>query len=216
MSILAQIEKRAAVSHLQCVGIASVQKEDGLREDIRSVVLLAPMEPKFWPHFQTSPECTDAAPDPLDRWSRRVIGGMACDLGAKAVFPFGGPPYRPFLAWALRSGECWSSPVGLLVHHTAGLFISFRGAIALTDVIAPRKAVQPCQTCAAKPCRDACPVAALTPQGYDVPRCHAYLETEPGQDCMTKGCAVRRACPVGAGSRRPEQSAFHMKAFHPS
>lgn len=216
MSRLAEIEKQASVSLLQCVGIASVRKEDGLRDDLRSVVLLGPVEPGFWTHFQTSPEYQDDAADPLDRWSRRVIGRIACDLGAKAVFPFGGPPYRPFLTWALRSGECWSSPVGLLVHQAAGLFISFRGGIALTEVIAPREAVQPCLTCKTKPCRDACPVTALTPEGYDVPRCHAYLDTEPGQDCMTRGCAVRRACPVGAELRGPEQSAFHMKAFHPS
>jgi len=216
VSTLAEIEKRAAVSQLQCVGIAPVQKDDGLREDIRTVVLLAPREPAFWPQFQLSPEYLDGAADPLDRWSRRVIGGMACDLGVKAVFPFGGPPYRPFLRWALRSGQCWSSPVGLLVHEAAGLFISFRGAIALTEELGPRVAVQPCLTCVTQPCRAACPVAALTPAGYDVPGCHAYLDTEPGKDCMTQGCAVRRACPVGAATRAPEQSAYHMKAFHPS
>jgi len=215
VSILAEIEKRAAVSLLQCVGIAAVRTEDGLREDIRTVVLLGPREPEFWLHFQQTPESCDGAPDPLDRWSRRVIGGIACDLGAKAVFPFGGPPYRPFLAWALRSGQCWTSPVGLLVHEMAGLFISFRGAIALTEVIDARAAVQPCLTCQAQPCRTACPVGALTPGGYDVPRCHAYLEMEPGQICMTQGCAVRRACPVGQASRVAAQSAFHMRAFHP-
>jgi hypothetical protein len=52
-----------------------------------------------------SPQATefrDGRPDPIDRWSRRVIGHMACDLGAKALFPFGGPPWHPFIAWAKR------------------------------------------------------------------------------------------------------------------
>jgi epoxyqueuosine reductase len=67
-----------------------------------------------------SPNSPTAGPDPIDRWSRRVIGHMACDLGAKALFPFGGPPWHPFIAWAKRSGRAWESPVGFLVHDRAG------------------------------------------------------------------------------------------------
>ena len=81
-------------------------------------------------------------PDPVDRWSRRVIGRLACDLGAKALFPFGGPPYHPFYQWALRTGRAWESPVRLLVHDTQGLMVSFRGALALREAMAvpPRRA----------------------------------------------------------------------------
>ena len=50
--------------------------------------------------------------------------------------------------------------------------------------------------------------------GYDVAGCHAYLDTAPGADCLDRGCAVRRACPVGAALRGEAQSAFHMAAFH--
>ena len=33
-------------------------------------------------------------------------------------------------------------------------------------------------------------------------------------DCMSKGCAVRRACPVSQSyGRMEDQSAFHMRAF---
>jgi epoxyqueuosine reductase len=53
---------------------------------------------------------------------------MACDLGAKALFPFGGPPWHPFIAWAKRSGRAWESPVGFLVHDQAGLMVSYRAA----------------------------------------------------------------------------------------
>jgi hypothetical protein len=84
--------------------------EPGLLAGTQTLLLLGPREPGFWPHLTQQPEWgTD--PDPVDRWSRRVIGGIACDLGAKALFPFGGPPYHPFYQWALRSGparcSCW-------------------------------------------------------------------------------------------------------------
>ncbi|NBR88334.1 MAG: hypothetical protein EBS68_00235 [Rhodobacteraceae bacterium] len=69
-----------------------------------------------------------------------------------------------------------------------------------------------CPTCA-QPCTTACPIGALTPAGYDVPRCRAYIATPEGAPCLTQGCAVRRACPVSAGRRLPEQSAWHMEQF---
>jgi epoxyqueuosine reductase QueG len=135
-------------------------------------------------------------------------------VGGVAVFPFGGPPWLPFMAWARRTGRVWDSPVGLLVHGEAGLFVSFRGALALPDAVpVPPPMARPCETCAA-PCLDACPVGALGGAGYDVPACHAFLETDPGADCLDRGCAVRRVCPVGAGLRPEAQSAFHMAAFH--
>jgi epoxyqueuosine reductase len=212
--VLSDIEKRAAVSRLYCVGIASVLISDNLGKDIRSVVLLGPDEPAFWPHFRTEPECSDGRPDPLDRWSRRVIGRLACDIGAKAVFPFGGPPYWPFISWAQRSGRAWQSPVGMLVHEKAGLFFSVRGAISVTEVLEPTVGVSPCLTCSGQPCRTSCPAAALGDQGYVVPACHAFLDGADGADCREGGCRVRRACPVGQARRLPDQSAFHMKAFH--
>ncbi|TNC65162.1 ferredoxin [Rubellimicrobium roseum] len=191
-------------------GLAPLRPEDGLPARFRSVALLSPDEPRFWPIFAASPEAGDGRPDPLDRWSRRVIGRLACAIGSKAAFPFGGPPWRPFTDWARRSGRAWPSPVGLLVHDTAGLWISYRGAVALEEEAPPPAAARPCDACDA-PCRRACPVGALTEAGYDVPACHAFLDKRA--DCL-QGCRVRRACPVEAGRRELAQSAFHMKAFH--
>jgi hypothetical protein len=200
----------AARAGLFVAGVAPLLPEDGLPPRFRSAALLAPDEPGFWPLFAASPEAGDGAPDPLDRWSRRVIGRMACQLGTKAVFPFGGPPWRPFTTWARRSGRCWESPVGLLVHDSLGLWISFRGAILLEAEAPAVLSVRPCDTCPA-PCLAACPVGALGPAGYDVPACHAFLDTGP--DCLG-GCRVRRACPVGQDRRLPAQSEFHMQSFH--
>ncbi len=181
-----------------------------------TLVMLGPDPAAFWPAFTASAEYGDGAPDPMDRWSARVIGAIAVAHGAQAVFPFGGPPYPPFLAWARRTGRAWDSPVGLLVHDEAGLFVSYRGALALRArlELPPPPAASPCESCTDQPCRSACPVGALTPAGYEVPACKAHIATPEGADCMTRGCAVRRACPVSkAHGRLDAQSAFHMAAF---
>ena len=151
----------------------------------------------------------------MDRWSHRVISEIAQDIDAEPLFPFGSP-VRPFFTWALRSGRAWSSPVLLLVHDRAGLLVSYRGALHVPDRLTlPPAAPKPCDTCADKPCLTACPVSALNGDGYDLPACHAYLDTASGADCMTEGCAVRRACPVSQSyGRMAAQSAYHMGQFH--
>ncbi len=180
-----------------------------------TLALVGPAEPGFWAHVTAQPEWADGRPDPLDRWSRRVVGRIACDLGGKALFPFTGPPWHPFQSWALRTGRCWESPVRLLVHDRQGLMVSFRAALALPPRLdLPPTGPRPCETCVGQPCRDACPPAALTTAGYDVPACRAFLDTAAGADCAGAGCRVRRACPLSARyGRLPEQSAYHMSTF---
>ena len=213
MNRLDDIERQAAEQGLRILGVAPVAPGDDLPDRIKSLILLGPDEPRFWPMFKASDEARDGEPDALDRWSRRVIGRIACDLSGKAYFPFGGPPWRPFLDWALRTGRCWSSPVGLLIHEEMGLFVSFRGAIGIEDALTAHTGARPCDTCVDKPCLEACPAGAMGADGYDVPACKTWLDSAPGAICMTGGCLVRRSCPVGAGRRLAEQSAFHMEAF---
>lgn len=173
----------------------------------------------FWAAFSSSAEATDGAPDPIDRWSKRVVGGLAKRFSGSAVFPSDGPPYPPFIDWALKSGRAFSSPTGMLVHDTVGLMISYRGALLFGDEFAVPAVdmASPCATCAEKPCTTACPVGALSGSApYDVVACHAFLDSGPGKSCMMQGCAARLACPLSRGAgRTPEQSALHMKAFHP-
>ena len=183
--------------------------------DFASCLLIGLDEPGFWPHFTTQPEYTDGLPNPMDRWSKRVLRTIAEEMGGKAVFPSDGPPFAPFYQWALRSGRCHVSPVNMLVHVDAGLFISFRGAITLPDhVDHPMPLSSPCHSCAERLCTASCPVGALTPQGYDPDACKAFLRTPEGHACRTTGCAVRKSCPASQRfGRMPEQSEFHMKAF---
>ncbi len=173
----------------------------------------------FWPALKASAEWRDGRPDPVDRWSRRVIGQLARDVKATAYYPFGGPLYAPFIDWALKSGRTFSSPIGALVHDTVGMMISFRGALHFAEEfeIPPVSQSSPCTECPA-PCATSCPVEALNTRSfYDVAACHDHLDTKAGQSCMTGGCLARLACPLSAGAeRQPEQSAHHMKAFHRS
>jgi len=170
----------------------------------------------WWGHFIESAEFKDGAKDPIDRWSKRILNALAAKTGATAHFPSDGPPYAPFIAWAMATGRFWQSPTGMMIHDRAGLMISIRGALEFPNPFGPVQHVEnPCESCTDKPCIRACPVDALSDgHAYDVPACKAYLDTPRGDACMTLGCHVRRACPVSEAFDRPEaQSAFHMKAF---
>ncbi|WP_299751102.1 ferredoxin [uncultured Tateyamaria sp.] len=171
----------------------------------------------WWSVFTQSAEYVDAAENPVDTWSKRVLNGIADRLGATAHFPSDGPPYAPFIAWALDTGRFWQSPTGMMIHDRAGLMISIRGALEFTHEFKDAsEGSRPCDACTDRPCVTACPVGALSAEtAYDVPACKAYLDTPAGVQCMTRGCHVRRACPVSQSFDRPDaQTAFHMKAFH--
>lgn len=188
--------------------------DDNTPEGVDTLVLFGPLEPGFWTVFTASSEYRDGTPDPLDRWSVRVVGDLAKHLNARAFFPFGGPPYQPFIQWAQASGRAHVSPVGLLVHDVAGLMVSYRGALGFSEKIeAPKNSPSPCLSCEKQPCKTSCPVDAFRPHGYDVSKCKTDLDRAEN-DCMSRGCAVRRACPVSQGyGRKAAQSAFHMRAF---
>lgn len=184
--------------------------------ELRTLVLIGPAGGDgWWSHVTAAPEWHDGLADPLDRWSKRVLTAMATLAGGTALFPSDGPPYPPFLRWAKASGALWQSPVGMLVHAQAGLWVSFRGALAVPFAVTLTSADNPCATCDGMPCKNACPVNALSVGGYDVSACHRHLDTETGQDCLSEGCRARRACPVSQRhARLSQQSAYHMGRFH--
>ncbi|KEP70763.1 hypothetical protein DL1_13080 [Thioclava dalianensis] len=187
-----------------------------LHEGETTLILLSPDEPGFWDHVTAQPEFADDAPDPLDRWSARVVGAIATQFGAGACYPFEGPPWHPFVTWAIRSGQSFPSPVHMTVHARMGLWASLRGALVLPGRLAlPAPATSPCIGCDA-PCMTACPVGALSPAGYDVASCHAHLDGPRGASCRDFGCLARHACPAGQSyGRLARQSAWHMRQFHP-
>ena len=221
------MDERSLTPIEQAIARAGMATRGALRLDASDLVgELAPFSTLFligmvgsaqWPAFVDSPEAADGAAHPLDRWSRRVIGALARDLGARALHPFEGPPYWPFQAWARRAEPVWPSPVGMLLHRDYGLWHSYRGALAFREriVISPLEPSRsPCESCAEKPCLHSCPVGAFTPDGYDVVGCAGHVRGDAGVDCLDGGCKARRACPVGGEHAHGEaQTRFHMRAF---
>ena len=185
--------------------------------EIRTIVLAGMAGREGWRAFAASPEASDGLDHPLDRWSRRLTEALARELGGKALFPFGGPPFLPFQRWAQRAEPVHSSPIGLLIHPRYGLWHSYRGALGFREALAvpePALVPSPCQSCTGRWCLSACPVGAFSPGAYDVAACAGYLKSAAGRDCMAGGCQARRACPVGVEhAYGPEQASLIMRAF---
>jgi hypothetical protein len=170
-----------------------------------------------WQTFAASPEARDGQPDPLDRWSSRVITALASELRATPLFPFAARPYLPFQRWAQKAEPVYPSPLGVLIHPDWGLWHAYRGALAFAehiDLPPPDRRHSPCESCAGKPCLMACPVGAFSITGYDASVCVTHIAAPAGADCMIGGCLARRACPIGPQYRHIEgQAQFHQRAF---
>lgn len=166
--------------------------------------------------FASSREATDGLPDPLDRFTRRVLTRLAESEGLGIVFPFEGPPYHPFQRWTLRAGSFSRSPMGVLAHSAFGPWAGLRAALLSPEPLAVPTAPPtegPCPTCSDTPCMSACPAGALSQAGYDVPRCLAYLRANPAAPCHA-GCLARHACPFGrAHAQSAQAGSFHMRSF---
>lgn len=183
---------------------------------VGTLVLVGVVGRSTWDGFQAAAESRES-PDALDRWSRRVVGELAHELGAEPHFPFGGPPFLPFIPWARRAEAVYPSPIGPLIHPDHGLWHAYRGALAFADTIAlppPDTRPSPCDTCADKPCLATCPVGAFSADSYDVAACIGHIGSAAGSDCLGGGCLARRACPVGVNYQYAlAQMRFHMSAF---
>jgi ferredoxin len=183
-----------------------------------TLVLLGHAGRSMWPAFAAGPEASDGLPDPLDRWSRRIVDALARCFGAAALFPFGGPPYLPFQRWALRAESVAPSPLGILIHPDYGLWHGYRAALAFaaTWPLPPAdRRPSPCESCIERPCLQACPVEAFTAAGFAVADCRVHLDRAAGQPCRDGGCLARNACPIGRDFvYGVAQLRFHMKAFH--
>lgn len=190
---------------------------------------------RFWEKFCASPEyaeyasvnvaalddpASNAHKNPMDHYSKRIIDAIAMRFDLAAHYPFGGPPFSPFIEWALASEDIHHSPIGLFVHDRFGLWVSFRGALEgrgigrVGEGGAPspntRKMASPCNNCAA-PCTTSCPVNAFSSGVYDVEACRQHLKS--GEVDCRNGCLARRVCPAASIQRDEAQSRFHMRAF---
>ena len=180
-----------------------------------SLVLIGNAGSQLWGPFNLKDYPTT---NPLDRWTEESITPIAYNIGARALYPFvkSAGTYWPFQKWAMRAGIASPSPLGILIHPTYGLWFALRAALLLPISLGfPASShAHPCETCVDKPCLSACPVNAFAEGSYAVPACRSYLREPPGNDCMTRSCRARRACPVGQDlTYEPDHAAFHMKAF---
>lgn len=183
----------------------------------QTLILVGHGGPSHWLHSQRwLDERDDRAPDPLDRWTRTVVGSVAADFGLSAAYPFE-QPYHPFQKWAARAEGLRPSPLGILIHPVFGTWHAYRAALlSEAEISIPllRKQNHPCDACVGKPCLSACPVDAHSAAGFAYADCLSHVRSDDGAPCMTGGCLARNACPVGTEFRYPrEMQAFHQRAF---
>lgn len=187
-------------------------------KDNLTIALVGNVGSSFWPQFTASPEYVDEHRHPLDRWSKRVALLIAGELDISPMFPSDGPPYFPFQQWAKRAEGLSQSPMGLLIHPQYGLWHAYRFALIFSsNKTLPKLAIStdsPCVSCTDQPCLNTCPVGAFTTNGYDVPKCAEYLESNIDSNCNQQGCQARLSCPAGGEYRYVDaQHLFHLKAF---
>ena len=131
----------------------------------RSLVLVGQAGDAPGPHFlRWRQSHAKEIANPLDTWSRLVIGDVAQELGARAVSP-SDRPWLPFQQWAMRAEGLKPSPLGILMHPEYGLWHAYRGALLFDvelPIQAPQAVIHLCDLCAGKPCLKSCPVDAYS------------------------------------------------------
>ena len=183
----------------------------------RSVLLVGQAGDAPWPYFlRWRKKQPQELSNPLDTWSRMVIGAVAAEFGARAVSP-SDRPYLPFQQWAMRAEGLKPSPLGILMHPEYGLWHAYRGALlfdAEVSIQAPREVIHLCDLCPGKPCLKSCPVEAHSQDGFAYQACLDHVRGPSGEPCRTGGCLDRNACPYGTAYRYPvDEQVFHMAAF---
>ena len=177
-----------------------------------TILLLGPHEPGFWPALCDSPEWRDGAADPVDRWSRRVITGLADGLARRCIFLLEPSQLRfslgpwPVTAPGSAPSACWCRP-------KRGLWSPIA---ALWNLIGKSKRLKRQHS----PAPDAPSLAHRLPswratgRQYDVEACRSYVQVGSMTTLPHDGCLARRACPVSQTYERDAaQSAYHMREF---
>jgi len=213
---------------LVCFGGLVLTENECLRVETRhlgkSALLVGNAGADMWQYFSHSGEYADGMPDPMNRWTRRILGKLADRMSCDVFYPFD-EPYWPFQRIARKATGISPSPLGILIHPDFGLWHAFRGLLVFDDshefsiAIKAMQAVShnlnhPCDACADKPCLTACPVGSFTGEKLEVAACFGHLDKGENPNCMREGCRARCACPVGKNYEyAPAQLAFHMRYY---
>ena len=199
------IEEDAIDRDLSEIGLSSRggfvigEDEDLYSQNWRSLVMIGNLGGRFWQYFDRRKY--GHYDNPLDSWTKDILTPIGNKYGGKLVYPFEGPPYYPFIVWAIRSEGLSNSPLGMLMHPQYGLWHAYRGALLLEEecIFKVRaEDIHPCDTCLEKPCLRACPVGAFKEGSeFDVKSCRDYMNSSLENDCMDNGCKARKACMIG-------------------
>jgi len=176
----------------------------------QKALLIGNAGPDMWRELSLSAEYGDGAPNPMNRWTKRVLDVISDDYEARAVYPFD-EPYWPFQRLAQKAIGVKASPLGILMHPEYGLWHAFRGLLIFSEthefvsqinvlIQNAQNLIHPCDTCEEKPCLTACPVDAFTGERLEVDKCFTHLDDGAQPHCMSLGCQAA-------------QVKFHMKAY---
>lgn len=211
---------RAGLNLLGVLGVARYDAEvpaawraDNCLPAARSAVVVAAGGRALFRAFRAAGRST-AGSDPLDQYVRSVVDAAARPLAARALYAYErrGGSFADFVALGRAAGLGSPSRLGLLLQPEFGPWMSIR-AVLLTPLALPEDApladFKPCHDCPA-PCASACPGSALARSRFDVLRCAAVRQSEPG--CALR-CAARRACVIAPEHGYDEVAeAHHMRA----
>jgi hypothetical protein len=230
--LLERLRTRLAPHGLNLVGTTEIAAYDAVvppawvlgprAGDARTAVVIGNGGAAFWAAFRRYLAADPAAgrmADPLDAFTRHVVGEAIAPLrdelrAPRVVYPFEIQTLPvSFVHLAECAGLGRRSLLGVLVHPEYGTWMALRAAILVPFALAaprPADGFDPCPTCVERPCIPACPVGAVGPAGWDVPRCAAHRIAVP-DDCGS-GCHSRIACVFGRDHRYPpDAQAFHQR-----
>lgn len=225
--LLDKIATDLALLGMTVTGVYPVTDQDRtfVGAKARWLILIGNHASHMWHAFQA--DHPDLSQDnPLDTWTRDKIDALAAKHHLRAIYPFDGPPYLPFISWSKRDSSLQQSPFGPLFHPRFGLWHALRGGLICDHDVTPalKEQAKPpfgCDNCLDQPCLNACPVEALGQGRYDVPACLNHLKSEQNKtdlasdhSCFDQGCRARHACPVGQDyAYEPDHAHFHMVQF---
>lgn len=226
------LNMRLGETGMEILGAFHLDRDEALRfagsEHEIIGLMIASCGQDMWQVFRASAQFGDRLPEPLDRWTKKVLEDIALESGAGLVLPFD-RPYPPFQSWAKRASGICNSPLGVLIHPQYGLWFGLRGVLLVKVIVENQqldKLIQqtkyiesPCDRCIEKPCLSSCPVNAFGDSSLNVKVCYSHLDevtiSKAEPDCLDDGCAARAACPVGVKHKYcAEQLRFHMKSYY--
>lgn len=211
---------RLAARGLNVVGVADGAPWQAHLPGCRAVLVVGSGGPALWEALvqaiRADPRTLVGQAHPLDAFVRRVVAEADPHPPGSRRWAFADlvePEPIPIQRLALAAGMGWSSRIQLVLHPRHGPWMGLRAACFTTEalpVTGPLPGEGPCGAYPA-PCLRACPGRAMADGRLDWRWCTVHRATT--QDC-TQTCAVRAACPEGAGAAYPalEQLYHHDKA----